>query len=402
MTTRVLFFAEPATAAHVARPVVLARGLAQEGYDVSLATGPDFRRLAQDANLPVHDLWAIGTRAYLAAVAAGRPVFPYDVLERYASDDARLIAHVRPDVIVGDFRLSLAVSARLARIPYFAISNAYWSPYAAVRFPVPVHPATRLLGVGVCERAFRLLEPMILAHHAKPMQRLRRQHGMPPITHGLRGIFTDGDVTLFADVPQMVPLGGEWHPDRHVFLGPVVWSPHLPMPPDLHGGSDVRPLVYVSLGSSGDPALLHAIVTAVRALGWRAAVATGNMPCDLPSSRDVFVRAWLPGSELATIAQLVICNGGSPATHQALQAGTPVLGIPANLDQLLNMHFVVATGAGLAIRADRVNTRRIRDAVQRLVTDPRFRQRATQVQGWLGACAPTPTLVGAIERALTR
>ena len=151
---RVLFFAEPATLAHVVRPIVLASSLDCANYEVSVATGADFRRFVEAAGLDVRDLWCIGTRAYLAAVSAGRPVFPYAVLERYVADDLRVIGEARPDVIVGDFRLSLAVSARLAGIPYIAVSNAYWSPFAQARFEVPVHAATRLLGVGFSNSIF--------------------------------------------------------------------------------------------------------------------------------------------------------------------------------------------------------------------------------------------------------
>lgn len=399
--TRVLFFAEPATAAHVGRPVVLARGLAQAGYDVSVATGPDYRQLV-DAHLPVHDLWSIGTRAYLAAVAAGRPVFPYSVLERYVADDARVVAQVRPDVIVGDFRLSLAVSARLAGIPYLALSNAYWSPLAAAHFTVPVHRATRLVGPAMADRVFRWLQPMILAQHVKPMQRLRRAHGMPPIAHGLRGIFTEADVTVFADVPELVPTAAHATEGRYMYLGPVVWSPSGKVPDDVRDASDSRPLIYVSLGSSGDPGALRTIVAAAVSLGCRVAVATAGLTYDLPTTRDVIVHSWLPGDELAALARVVICNGGSPATHQALRHGTPVLGIPANLDQLLNMHYITTAGAGLSVRADSVTTSRIRSAVERLLGEPRLRDNAARVEAWFGRYASIPILQGVIERVRPR
>ena len=88
---------------------------------------------------------------------------------------------------------------------------------------------------------------------------------------------------------------------------------------------------------------------------------------------------FLPGGAIAARADLVICNGGSPSTHQALQQGTPVLGIPANLDQLLNMQFVVASGAGLSLRADRISIKRVRDTVQQLLNESSFTQKAQQV-----------------------
>ena len=67
---RVLFLAEAATLAHVARPTVLARSLDPARFDVCVATGPDFRSVVTDAGLPVVSMQCIGTRAYLEAVVA--------------------------------------------------------------------------------------------------------------------------------------------------------------------------------------------------------------------------------------------------------------------------------------------------------------------------------------------
>ena len=373
---RVLFFAEPATLAHVVRPVVLAGALDREDYEIAVATGKDFRHHVEAAGLPVVDLWCIGTRAYLAAVAAGRPVYSYPVLERYVEDDLRVIAEFRPDVIVGDFRLSLAVSARKARIPYVAISNAYWSPYAQPKFEVPVHAATRILGFRAANFGFNLLRPLIFAQHSLPMHRLRRRHGMPSLGFDLRNVFTEADLTLFADVPEMVPTLPGVSENRYRYIGPVTWSPSIPVPESVTSIADSRLLVYIALGSSGDASTLKDIVNAVIESGCRAVVSADTDRFPIAKRDEVVVEAMLPGREVAALASLVICNGGSPSVHQALQQGTPVIGIPSNLDQLLNMHFVVRSGAGLSLRADRISMAALAATVQQMLRDKTFRERA--------------------------
>ncbi|MCM8626758.1 nucleotide disphospho-sugar-binding domain-containing protein [Accumulibacter sp.] len=381
---RIVFFAEPATLAHVVRPLVLARSLDPGEYQVTFATGADFRSHVDAAGLEVHDLRCIGTRAYLAAVDAGRPVFPYDVLERYVEDDLRVIEHARPEIIVGDFRLSLAVSARLSGVPYLAISNAYWSPLAQGPFEVPVHAATRLFGVGFSNRVFELLRPLIFTQHSLPMHRLRRRHGMPSLGFDLTRVFTEGDVTLFADVPELVPTADAGQPGRYVYIGPVTWAPDGPLPSGLTGTNDERPLAFVSLGSSGDSRLLGEVVKGAVAAGCRV-VASGSADllreADLHAG-DFSIPGMLPGDRMAAISRVVVCNGGSPAVHQALQQGTPVLGIPANLDQLRNMHFITRSGAGLALRADQVTVQRVRSKVERLLGEPSFALGAAKVRQW--------------------
>lgn len=402
---RVLFFAEPATLAHVARPVVLAGALDRTHFDVDLATGPDFRSIATDAGIRVHDLFSIGTKAYLAAVAAGRPVFPFRVLERYVEDDLRVIAESKPDVIVGDFRLSLAVSARLAHIPYVAISNAYWSPYATPRFAVPVHPATRLFGVGFSNWAFGLLRPAIFAQHAMPMYRLRRKHGMPSLGFDLRRIFTEGDITVFADVPEVVPTSPAQPADRYRYIGPVVWSPSAPIPEAVTDSKDLRRWIYVALGSSGDQRLLETIVDAIVTRGRRAIVAAPDGSRLARFGDAAVVEPILPGNEIAALAEAVVCNGGSPGTHQALLQGTPVLGIPANLDQILNMDFLCRTGAAAAVRADNASPRNIGLALDVLLRTNSSEFHARQVQHCLQhhrAATLVPNLIAEIASSPLR
>ncbi len=394
---RVIFFAEPATLAHVVRPLVLAQALDRERFEVSFATGTDFRHHIESAGLDVRDLWCMGTRAYLAAVSAGRPVFPYEVLERYVEDDLRVIGEFRPDVIVGDFRLSLAVSARLAKIPYVGISNAYWSPYAQARFEVPVHAATRLLGVGFSDSVFQLVRPLIFAQHCLPMHRLRQRHGMSSLGFDLRRVFTEADLTLFADVPELVPTQAPGMEDRYRYIGPITWSPAAPVPETLLDSEDSRPLVYVALGSSGDESVRDAIVDALVSLGCRVAVAAARDQWSQKHGDSVVVRNLLPGAAMAALAKLVICNGVSPAVNQALGQGKPVIGIPSNLDQLLNMGSVVRWGSGVAVRADQTTCARVRYAAKQVLEDPSFTARAREAQQLFAAFCAVDRFAAALQ-----
>jgi len=398
---RVLFFAEPATLAHVVRPTVLAAALSRCGYDVQIATGNDFEKLAAEAGLVVRKLDCIGTDAYLSAVRASHVVFPLEVLERYVADDRRHIADFKPDVVVGDFRLSLSVSARLAGVPYICVSNAYWSPYAATSTEIPAHWSTRLLGPGFAGAVFRPIAPLILGLHALPMRRLRARYGMPSIGLDLRRVFTDGDITVFADVPDLVPGADGGQPQRYTYIGAIPWSPDVDLPPEIVALADTQRLVYVSLGSSGNPALLAPIVQAVADDGCVPIVATGRASDSerrLPGNG--VARPFLPGARMARIASAVICNGGSPATQQALAEGTPVLGIPENLDQLLNMQFVVRSGSGLALRADRVDRRPVASHLERLNGDPSFANEARAAAAVLAGYDAGDRFEAVVRRAL--
>jgi UDP:flavonoid glycosyltransferase YjiC (YdhE family) len=369
---RILFFGEPVTAAHVVRPLELARGLDAARFDVALATAGSYARYAEQAGVATRPLWSVGSERFLAAVAAGKPVFGVADLERAIADDLAHIEAYAPAAVVGDFRLSLAVSARLAGVPYLAIGNAYWSPHARARFQIPVHPLSRLLGPGVATRLFRAARPLVFAQHALPMHRVRRRHRLASLGFDLRRVFTESDLTLFADARELVPVAPSPDDARTRFVGALHWSPPAALPAALLDADD-RPLAYIALGSSGDPALVRGVAEAAAALGCRVAVATSGRldPAALPAGS--IVAPFMPGSAVARRAALVVCNGGSPAVQQALVEGVPVLGLPANLDQLLNMHFTVRARAGLALRPERATAPRVHEACARLLHDADLR-----------------------------
>lgn len=393
---RILFIAEAVTLAHVARPMVLAQGLDPSRWEVHFACAPRFLHLFPKPAFPVHAIDSIPGERFLRALAKGTPLYSLATLERYVAAEQTLFSQLQPDAVIGDFRLSLAVSATLASIPYLNITNAYWSPFAKQSFPVPELPWVKLLGPGLSQRLFTLARPAAFAYHALPMHRLRRRHGLPGGSLDLRRVYTEADQVLYADLPGWVPMDDAL-PEHHHYLGPLDWSPSVPLPAWWDSLPEAQPLVYVTLGSSGRAELLPLILEALRRMPVSLLAATAGRVdfTDLPPS--VYVADYLPGKAAAARADLVICNGGSPTVYQALAAGVPVLGLPSNLDQYLNMQAVTRHGAGQCLRADVADTTSIRDAVRQLLTEPGFRDRARTLSERFSTCLASSTLEAALS-----
>src|SRR5687768_3759645 len=126
---RILFFAEAVTLAHVARPIALAEGLDGARYEIFMASASRSHRFFANKPWQILSISSISSEQFLQALAQGSPVYSEETLRGYIKNDVELIKKINPDIIVGDFRLSLSVSARLVGIPYITITNAYWSPY---------------------------------------------------------------------------------------------------------------------------------------------------------------------------------------------------------------------------------------------------------------------------------
>lgn len=351
---RVLLFAEAVTLAHVARPLAFARGLPAERYAVAVASDRLGVQHIEAAGLERLELSTIAPADFVRALAQGKPLYDTRTLQRYVEDDLRVIDKFRPDLIIGDFRLSLSVSARLAKIPYATIASAYWSPlYTPPTWPVPALPFTRLLPLPIAQLIFRFARPLAFKLHCGPLNAVRRHFGLPVLERDLRLIYTDAEYVLYSDLPSMFKLVSQ--PGTHRFLGPALWEPAATLPVWWGNVPDNRPIIYVTLGSSGDAALLPTIVEEFAQLPVTLLVAAAGTSAGLPLLPNVFVAPYLPGLQAAQRASLVVCNGGSLTAYQALAAGVPVLGIAGNLDQFFNMQGIVASGAGILLRADRLS-----------------------------------------------
>src|SRR5262249_4306414 len=156
--------------------------LPPERFEVHFACAAAYDLLLKDTGFRHWPIYSIASERFLQALASGARLYDIQTLEGYVEEDRRLLEQVRPDLVVGDFRLSLAVSAPLSRVPYVALTNAYWSPHTTRRhFPLPELPVTRYLGVPLTRAVFHVLEPLIFHHHARPLNALRRRHGLPAL-----------------------------------------------------------------------------------------------------------------------------------------------------------------------------------------------------------------------------
>lgn len=369
---RILFVSEAVTLSHVVRPLVLSRGLDRRKYDLHIASNESSRGVL-DEELIYHPIQVLDRQIFDQGISKGINPWSIDVLRSQFIEDLRLIDEVRPDLIVGDARKSLGISARVASIPYVGIANAYFSPFANPHYVVPDVRATRILGPKLAQMVFTAFRSFFLAQHVKELNVLKREYGLPKLKDFLWGNI-DADYVLYSDAPEFVPT--ENLPSNHYYLGPINWSPEGRLPVWWNDLLEDKPIIYVNLGSSGNVTTLREILTTLAELPVTVmAVTAGRVNLDAMPS-NVFVTDFIDGDKAARRAALMIGNGGSPSSYQAVAAGIPVIGIAYNLDQYLNMYFFERAGVGVTIRSSQATGIQVRDTVKVMLSDPRYQEAA--------------------------
>jgi UDP:flavonoid glycosyltransferase YjiC (YdhE family) len=375
---RVLLVSENLSFSQVVRLVSLGRRLDPTRYEVHFAcsafdplffAGTDFRRWP---------LYTVDHDLAWARMDAGQSIYDSELLAAYVEAELALLEEVKPDLVIGDFRLTLSLSAELGRVRSATLVNAYWSPFSVhPDFPVPDHPLVDAIGVERATRYFPDALSAALAANAAPINELRQRHGLAPLK-GMREVMSHGDFTLYPDSPELCPTRDL--PAHHHYLGPVFWSPQLPLDAELLAWAQGQPFVYVTLGSSGRLSALSAVLEALARLPVRALLATAEraLPAELPA--NVRAAAYVPGQLAARAARFVITNGGASTSHQALGEGKPVLGVPSNMDQYLSMAAIERAGAGLLLRAGTITTNEAQAAMVRLLEADDFERQARAVR----------------------
>jgi len=366
---RILFLAEGATMTHFVRPLALADSLDPERYEVHLRAPEQFSRYLENKPYATSFLDAMPGQQFLANLAQGKPLFPPEVVRRYVNEDRKILRSVQPDIVIGDMRPSLSISARLENTPSAVIMNAYWSPYAKHRAILPELPLTRIIPPSLLQLIYPAAQPIAFALHVRQMNRVRKEFGLGPLPLDVRHMYTDADYVLYADVPEFIPTADA--PPNHVYIGICDWEAPV-QKPDWWDRmiADPRPKVFVSLGSSGPLRVLPALMRALTSLSPAPAVVlstSGRAPATEP--RADYVADFLPFRETAGHSALVVSHGGSGGLYPALAAGAPVLAIPSNADQHLAAAALTDSGAGLSVRIEHANFVRLRRVLDTLLRD---------------------------------
>jgi UDP:flavonoid glycosyltransferase YjiC (YdhE family) len=374
---RVLFIAEDITLAQVVRLATLAHSLDPERYDVHFACARFDEMIFGGLSATRHPIFTVDAKVAFRRLERGQRLYGTRVLARYVEEELALFKRIEPHVVVGDLRFSLSVSAPHAGIPYIALINAYWSrAMKRAQFPLPEHPIVQILGERMASEYFPRALPWVFAHFAAPVNRLRKRYGLAPLGD-LIDLLMYGDRTLFPDVPVLTPLANP--PPHHVFLGPVLWSPPLPPPAWWSQLKCADRSAYVTLGSSGRLDRLPKTLAGLKRLGIPLMVATAGRVASEQLPSDLYSAPFLPGSEAARRASIVVCNGGSSTAYQALAEGRPVLGIASNLDQYLAMTAIQDVGAGILLRGDSLQADGVETSARKLLEEPSYTRAAQRV-----------------------
>lgn len=363
-------------AGHAFPAIALGRALVERGHEVTIETWEERRAAVEGAGLG------------FAAAEEYRmfpPPDPDSADGAHAAEAAQallpLLEELRPAAVVSDIlTLAPALAAEVAGLPWATLIPHI---YPVVEpglpfFAVGLRPPRTALGRGVWRAGQRALN-VGLEHGRRDLNRQRQRLGLAPLERFHGGI--SPELALVGTFPQL-EYPRRWPAGVEV-TGPLSFElPH----PEIELPPGEEPLVLVAPSTAHD-SHNHLVRTALAALAGEPlrVVATTNRvvpqePIEVP--RNALLVDWLSYSQLMPAASLVVSHGGHGTVARALAAGTPLLISPFTGDMSETAMRVGWAGAGLSLPWRLCRPAPLRWAARRILTDPFFATRATELAAW--------------------
>lgn len=325
------------TLSHVAKCLALRAELRARGHEVFLAVSQ--ARAAFLDRIGEQDWFILPDLQ--EADGGAMPAFSWFRPQRFEAcvrAELALLRDLHPDAMLGVFRFTGPISARLAGVPYDALICGAMTPACPdVLGFAPGEP-------GASEQAAAL--DFFRRACARRIAPALSELGLDPVADAWQ--LLEGRRTFLWDFPEFQPLPET--PGYH-HVGPLLW-PDWPRPDhDQEALTRLRgPVAYVAFGTGRvPPGTRRHLVETLWHLGYAVALALGGQaPAnDLPVAPERLAAfEFLPAERILAMASLVVCHGGQNLIFEALRQQVPVFVLPLQPEQAQNGVCVERLGCG--------------------------------------------------------
>lgn len=243
----------------------------------------------------------------------------------------------------------------------------------------------------------------------EPWHRLRAEVGLSPTSDSpLFEGQNSASLVLALFSKLLADKQPDWPPET-VITGFPLYDGGCGLPPELVDFlGEGRPPIVFTLGSSAAEVggtFYKESLAAARSLGRRAIVIgkrIGTEKVALP--KGVFACGYAPFSQLFPRATAIVHAGGIGTTGLGMRSGRPMLVVPFAHDQPDNAERLRRLGVARTIPGHRYTAARATAELRRLLDDPSYSQRASEVSGRMRdedgvrvACDALESMLGPID-----
>ncbi len=309
-------------------------------------------------------------------------------LKKFVQLEVRLLAGLKPDVVVTGFRPTMSISTKLAGIPLVWVLSAVCSdmyyekclatPLMLIAEKIPV------LKKLPKKLANFIIKKIVLnfPHKISSWNKVMKEMKLDSFSNTLKII--RGDFNLMSDAPELFPEFQEI-PSYYGFCGPILMEHNIDMPDSIkkYIKVSVRPMVFFTMGSSGDPEIFKSIIAGFKDQPYDVFAASTNIISKeeipyIPS--NVVVEKFYPAFEVTSIADVAVIHGGQGTVYTTAMAGTPFVGIPMFSEQQYNLENLARKGCGIVLSRYNLSSETLNQSINEILSDKGFKENISKVQ----------------------
>lgn len=367
MKKKILLVAEAVTLAHVCRILAVSKML-EDDFDLFIAFDEKYRHLLpKSLETKFFHLKCIDGGMFIERVNGFEFAYTADEIDRYVRDDLNLLDKVEPCCVIADFRISMAISARIKSIRYLSLTNGYWlDGYLGVA-QLPLTKGILFLPEFLKRPVYSLAGPIILRVLSSPFNRIAKKYGVSKAIGNLRHVFTHSDHILLAEPENWLRVAE--HATPVTYIGPLSWPLNLPDPEWWDDVDWSQKTLYVSVGSSGSLELIQLVLDATQDMKIQIVVSGVSSVEGKNHLGKIFCAHFIENAKALKHASVFISNGGSLSMVDALRYGKPTIGIASNFDQWQNIGTLKQHGVGTGFFISRLNVSELKQSIEHFL-DP--------------------------------
>jgi hypothetical protein len=385
----IAFFPATWNLAETTRTIEVAKACREE-FDLSFASyGGQFEKLIENEGFPLTRLEPRLTPEkieYLYKVDQGDKLGAFFSLEETRErvrNEVTFLTDLRPVAAVTGFNITVPISSRASNVPLVWLTQSTWDIRAMIDQGLGSYtddldlPVINLLPdfalKWITKQGFDFFGRVII----RPLNAVAQEYQVKKLKD-FRSIW-EGDYNLLAEPPDFSGLKNV--PETYFYIGPLIADLGTPVPEVVRDlANKDRPLVYFSMGSSGKPALIKAILEGFEGQPFNVVSPMKSKIKDLDVSvpSNVILTDWLPALEVSRLADISVIHGGIGTVMTAALAGKPVVGIGMMYEQEYNLDCLVRKGFTKRIRRTRVSADEVNGAIRALLTDEKAKEMAKQ------------------------
>lgn len=405
--SRILFTVWPLTG-HIHPNLAIAQELRNLGHEVAFYTGSRARGMVEAAGFHCFPLQRVDEDRVEALFMSPEGIQaatknPFHLRDRWKecvlgsvpaqiADLEEILPQFQPEGIVCDptFWAPFLVLTETKHLPvaiFGLVPACHLSgpqgPILGFTLPRPRNGFQRLRA-----NLLRALSNAFLTPVRRDASELRTSYGLSPLQRSVTDHAGTMPLYLVPGSPEFDYSRADLPPSVR-YVGPCLWkgqaSESLPdwvlnLPPD-------QPLIYASEGTIHlRPVVLSAVAQGLAGLPVQVIATTGKHrdpeTMDLgsrPLAANIHVERWMPLTPLLPRLSGMVTIGGPSTMMAALELGVPVVIVPFTWDHPETGWRVQESGAGIRLSPEECTPERMRNAVQRILNEPSFRQNAQRL-----------------------